>query len=462
MLNAKHNTKINQIFHKALYWKAAAFGTLCIQQEYQVYERLAKERFWDMSSHLKKTVKRFWRTVTMGYAMNDKYLLIVEESFFEPRDAWEELALQIVQDIQDLYDAMWKKDAKATLEIGTRQFDLLEKYCALVGEQFDTEHPLVKCAMEQQLSWAEELVAVTKQDKKNFLAELSKRDVPIFIDSDITEIRAQMPKEKKAKKQVPELRYISRHVEEKNEEYMLRIKKEVEDPNYVEDMINETLQEYKKSTDFIEKYDTLMNVYISCGKHYLKANNDTVKFKGYYYLAAKAGEICFQLAERGHKTYQSVLNENLRTKNNVFYYAHRAILADVWDLAIHFVSEDSLLGAILMEDYERAKKYIPEEFTDISKSDELEQLLWTIVYLDEKKMNSLIEKYIKQLRRDTKSSPGAYFDSADLALIKLAMVRGMNCDLNIAELPIHLLDDVKINEDEWRLPEDKGLEELLK
>jgi len=322
---------------------------------------------------------------------------------------------------------------------------------------------LVKRAIKQQISWAEELSPVSKQDKKSFLAELPKRDVPMFIDADITEMRAQMPKEKKEKKQVPELRYISHYMEKGYEEYIRRIKKEIEDnPNYAERIINEVLQEYKENTDIIEKYDTLMGAYISSGESHLIANNDTVKFKGYYYLAAKAGEICFQLAERGHKTYMSCLNDDLRTKRNIFYYTCPAILADVWDLAIRLVSEDSLLGAILMKDYERAKKYIPEDFNDISKSDELEQLLWTIVYLDEKKMNSLLEKSIKELRHQAKSFPAVYFDDGELALIKLAMARGMSCNLNVAELPIHLLDDVKINEDEWHLPEDKELEELLK
>ena len=37
----------------------------------------------------------------------------------------------------------------------------------------------------------------------------------------------------------------------------------------------------------------------------------------------------------------------------------------------------------------------------------------------------------------------------------------MACNLNVVEAPWHLLDDDPINEDEWQLPEDSGLEQLL-
>lgn len=37
----------------------------------------------------------------------------------------------------------------------------------------------------------------------------------------------------------------------------------------------------------------------------------------------------------------------------------------------------------------------------------------------------------------------------------------MNCTLNVAELPWHLLDDSCVNEDEWKMLEDKALENIL-
>lgn len=48
---------------------------------------------------------------------------------------------------------------------------------------------------------------------------------------------------------------------------------------------------------------------------------------------------------------------------------------------------------------------------------------WTIVYQDEKKMNNLLEKHIKRLRRQAKSFPAVYFEDFGLAIIKLAKER---------------------------------------
>ncbi len=73
---------------KAPFWKCAAFGLACILQEYEVYEKLACERSFDMSKFLKKTMERFWRTVSTGYSIEEKYILAIEESFFKPQNVW--------------------------------------------------------------------------------------------------------------------------------------------------------------------------------------------------------------------------------------------------------------------------------------------------------------------------------------------------------------------------------------
>jgi len=438
MLNAEYNTKLNQIFHKALYWKVAAFGTLCIQQEYQVYEQLAKGRFWDMSTHLKKTVNRFWRAVTTGYAMDDKYLLIVEESFFEPRDAWEELALQIVQDILDLYYAVWKKDAETTLKISQRQFDLLEKYCALVGEKFAADYSLVKRTMEQQISWAEELASVTKQDKKSFLAELPKQEVPTFIPVDLTSIRTQMPKEKKAKKQVPELRYMSRYVEEGLEAY----KEELENPKPTTGI--------KRDDERTEVDDYYWNIvhYEMRALETWVAKQDKAKTLEYYSLAAGAARDCIKALREGKKAIgwdSHHINCVLEKESSMHYYVKSAVLSGNYDMALEIVTADSVIGAMILGEDERAKKYLPEEFEQIGKYDrDWDGTLWAILHGDEKLMNNCIKDYIKTLRWQAKN-----FNHIDLIavfalpLIRLGMDRGMKCTLNVYELPLELLDGDK-------------------
>lgn len=438
-MSTEHNNKIEKIFHKALYWKAAAFGTLCIQQEYQLYEQLAKDRFFDMSVHLKKAVNRFWKAVTTGYAIDDKYLLIIEESFFEPRDEWEKMALQIVQDIQDLYYAVWKKDAKKTLETGKRQLALLEKYCVLMGEKYSMEHPQVKRVMEQQINLAEELVAVTKQDKKEYLAALQKREVETLIDADIAAIRPVMPKEKKAKKQIPELRYMSRYIEEGLEKCIEEFKSEKE-----ENTGATVAERYENKTEVDEYYWKIASYEYLARMTYV-AEQDKVKTLEYYYLAACAARDCIRALREGKRAIswnENHINCALEDENSLHYFVKAALLAGHYDIALEIVTEDSVIGAMLLGEDERAKKYLPGDFEQINKYDrDWDGVLWAILHRDEKLMNTCIKEYIKTLRWQAKNfNSNTLIAVFSLPLIRLAMDRGMKCNLNVYELPLELLE----------------------
>ncbi len=440
MMITEHIMKLKQIFNKALYWKIAAFSTLCIQQEYQIYEKLAKDRCWDMTTHLKKTVNRFWRAVTTGYAMDDKYLLIVEESFFEPRDRWEELALQVVVDIHDLYYAVWKKDVEKTLDISNRQFKLMEKYCELIGEKFDDANPLVKNIVNQQINWAEELVAITKQDKKSFLAEISKRETPLFIDVNLTELRAQMPKEKKAKKQIPELRYMSRYIEEAIKQYI----KEFDQPKV-------STKRREEETTEVDDYYWNINKYEFRALDSWVIEHDKEKTLDNYYLAACAARDCINALRAGKRAIawnSNHINGALENSEAIHYYLKSAVLTGNYDIALDIVTEDSVIGAMILHDDERAKKYLPNEFELISKYNQFwDGTLWSILHGDEKLMNNCIKDYIQTLRWQAKNfGVDITYAIADYALplVRLAMDRGMKCTLNVYELPLELLEGGKI------------------
>lgn len=250
------------------------------------------------------------------------------------------------------------------------------------------------------------------------------------------------------------------------------LKKEVSEemantPDYVAMEVDRKIDEMKKhnqDTKNIYKYGTLVSTYAYCAKIFLLVCNDKQKFKGCCYLAARAGEICFTLYDKGYRDagHRDDFLRSLKNRSNAWYYAHFAILANCRELAVRIALEDTLLGSVLMQDYERAKRYLPENIQDIKNLSWEQQILWTIVYQDEKKMNQLFEKEIKELRRQTKIAGATYFDSFTLAFIKLAKERNMAYNMNVAEVPWHLLDDDPINEDEWQLPEDSGLEQLLR
>ena len=248
------------------------------------------------------------------------------------------------------------------------------------------------------------------------------------------------------------------------------LKKEVSEemantPDYVAMEVDRTIDEMKRhgqDKKNIYKYVEFVSTYAYCAKRLLLVCNDKQKFKGCCYLAARAGEICYTLYDKGYRDVgnRGDLLRNLGDRSTVFYYAHFAILANCRELAIRIALEDTLLGAVLMQDYERAKRYLPENIQDIKNLSWEQQVLWTIVYQDEKKMNQLFEKEIRELRRQTKIAGATYFCDFILAFIKLAKERNMAYNMNVVEVPWHLMDDDPINEDEWQLPEDSGLEQL--
>lgn len=240
------------------------------------------------------------------------------------------------------------------------------------------------------------------------------------------------------------------------------IKREVRKvPDYGHNLIVETLEGLAiRKKNILEKYDALMYAYGHCAAAYYITTNDKEMFKGFCHLAAKAGEICFLLYEKGIRTSSS-WGKHLEIKDNMFNYIRYAILANDYELAIRITPPESLLGSILLQDYDQAKTFLPEDPKVFQSWQDEERILWAIVYRNEKKLNQFMERRIKDLRKQASVAMPIYFDEWGLALIKLAMQRGMVCKLNVIELPLDLFDDLPVNEAEWKLPKDEELEKIL-
>lgn len=84
----EHLNKIETSLKKAPFWKYATIATVCIEQEYAIYETLAKGCAYDMSKFLGKVIKRYWQAIPTGYSIDESFLLAIEESIFSPRDEW--------------------------------------------------------------------------------------------------------------------------------------------------------------------------------------------------------------------------------------------------------------------------------------------------------------------------------------------------------------------------------------
>lgn len=114
--------------------------------------------------------------------------------------------------------------------------------------------------------------------------------------------------------------------------------------------------------------------------------------------------------------------------------------------------DDTLEGALILQDYERACVMLPQTPDDGSvHTDELWQCMWTIAHRDEKAFNRYMEQEIRSLRSQARYEP-VTLDVLGLTVIKLANQCGMSCNLHVIELPQQLLDDIRIDTSGLFLP----------
>ena len=192
---------------KTLFWKYMIVGLQGMYQEYDLYERLAKDRRFDMSRHLKKTMDRLYQAAATGYRLDDKYILTIECSYFEPRDKWEELALQIVRDLEDFFRIVYEKDCKKAGAFLKRPVQILEQFAA-----FSPNIDLEKATKKEQQYLAQliqEVSAVDKSGKKACIETIKQSARPSLIGEELLEHRAPIQKEKPDKKTFPLIRRTS-------------------------------------------------------------------------------------------------------------------------------------------------------------------------------------------------------------------------------------------------------------
>ena len=221
------------------------------------------------------------------------------------------------------------------------------------------------------------------------------------------------------------------------------------DTAFAKNNVQECLKRLEGSSDILKKYQYLVYSYSSSAECYLLADGDVENFKGYCFLAAKAADILYRLYDEGYRTHNAFIRQ-LENRNHIRYTQY-AILANHKQLALSLAQPDTPVGCMLSGDYEKAKALIPDQIQAAKYTSYIDEILWTIIYGDEKKMNRLFEKRIRMLRRQARPAMPTILDSYGLALIKLAQARNMNCNLHVRELPYDLLDHIPVDDEAWKL-----------
>ncbi len=263
------------------------------------------------------------------------------------------------------------------------------------------------------------------------------------------------------------LDYSTKYIDKKLErDQMLwdKAKQEIQDGEHFEKMMFQRLDQEiaeQKYDWIIDSLSHLFFCYAGNGDRYLQLDADTKKAKENYYIAASVGVLCYEMIEKGFSHHISDSGYPYDFKKKNFNYSKVAILANESELALKMTGDDTVEGALILQDYERACTILPENPEDeFLCKDEIRQCMWAIAHGDEKLFNKYMEKRIKTLRRYARLSPMS-FDSWGLAVVKLASQREMSCDLNVRELPQQLLDDIKIDTSGLIFPRTEQIRDII-
>lgn len=211
----------------------------------------------------------------------------------------------------------------------------------------------------------------------------------------------------------------------------------------------------------INKLCNLFHCYASNGDFCLQLENDREAARNNYYYAAATAVLCYEMVEKGFSHHVMDSGSPYDFKKNNINFSKAAILANEYELALKITGGDTVEGALVLQNYALARTILPEDPEDTSiAGDEIRQCMWAVAHGDEKLFNQYLLKRIKVLRHYGKLN-AVTFDSWGLAVIKLALRRGIACDMKVIELPYHLLDDRRINASGWIFPRAEQIDFIL-
>lgn len=470
-----HYDELSKVMKKAHFWKFVAFGTACIKQEYEVYEQLAKDRIFDMSKLLKKTVERFWKAAATGYSMDEKYILVVEESFFIPRDSWEELALQFIQDLQALFYAIAEKEEKRILEMQERQLSFVDKYVQVAGLTSAQREKLVERVFEKNIEMATELVAVTAKDKKRFLKDFSNRDIEKLLGEDFIDYKPKARKEKTAKKKLTEIRATSLDFdrEKRTQDNAWLLFSTPEQWVLGPDCNMNQMGSYAK---YYREKDLLDLCYIMDVQYHLHAEADYIqhrdpkRVRGFWFLNALTWLRAYQLREKGYPIKWVPYFERHEAGDDGFQPVFNKMLSayasgEDWMLPEiqHFSSEKEkpLTGPLLQVltgGNSREIYPLVEAWEDCDSK----KIVLAILCEDSKEVRKLL---LNRVRHDRKMYD-MYRTMVDIeayAFMRLAKERGIDIEPIIAaEVLDGNLDMTPVDKNFFKLPYQEEIDEWLR
>ena len=463
-----------KIMKKTHFWKFVAFGTVCIKQEYEVYEQLAKDRFFDMSKFLKKTVERFWKAAATGYSMDEQYIFAVEESFFAPRDGWEDLALQFVQDLQEFFYGVAEKDEKRCLKMQERQIAFVEKYIQVSDLTSEQGQILLDEALKNHIKMAKELVAVPAKDKKKFLEEFSSRNLEPLLGECYLLDRPERELEKPAKKKLPEIRATSIDFDRE---------KRTRDNAW---LLHSTPEQWVLGYDFnINGKDAYVESYRECDllelcsmmdvRYRLFAADDYIqhrnpgRVRGFWYLDALSWLRSYQLREKGYPVKRGYYFERHENGDKGFQPVFNRMLSayssgEDWMLPEiqHFSSKKEIpWTAPLLQLLTGGNTQELYPLVEVWEECDRKKIILAILQEDKKEIRKLLLQRIRQDRKMYDLNR-TMVDIEAYAFMRLVKERGIEIEpIRAAEVLDGNMDMIPVDKNFFKLPYQEEIEEWL-
>ena len=201
--------------------------------------------------------------------------------------------------------------------------------------------------------------------------------------------------------------------------------------------------------------------YSSEGDAFLALDQDAPQAKKRYYLAARAGALCYDLRRAGFPYYQGKWLDHYDFKKLNINLSKDGILAGDQRLTLAMTGEDTIEGLLILGKYEEAQRALPPDPEDRRLEDEVGQCEWAIAHGDQKAFDKYLQRRIGVLRRQGRHNP-CILDSWGLALIRLARRRGVTCKVKVIELPWELLEDATADTAGLVLPWEAEVREIIR
>lgn len=476
---------------KQAFWKTALFGTVLLERQWPVYERLAAGREWGAAREVRKVLDRFWKGIPTGVRIGDSFWVLLEDNPVEPvTEPWDQVAALTVKGGLRLMEIFREKDNKAAGELAEGNLIFLARALSACGEEGTLAHPLFQAELDFQSALCARLCQVPNSEKVEFvnnckgecfnsiMGELWFPDYPDYKPL------------KRKKKQETVLRYTSKQydalLEEKGQTWWERRQLDIQKREQLlnkrawPDWADGTPGRAMTASDVVYTYDVLQWEYSTGAKECLLSTGDGVWAKALYGLAAQSCEVLLCLIDRGWPTEKRGTEGFGR---DLLFPAQCAYLAGDVPLTLKLLQrswtteyqgpncqmlrepqtgwldreEIRVFYALLQEDEGEAQNLLN------ASGERWAEPYHLLLAGDGAGLYKYIVKQIRTLRGHYEYQaycPTVAFFS--LVLLKLARQRGVTVEVpHVVELPTALLDDIPADNEKWPLAGQAFLKEAL-